>query len=130
MTDLKRKYRALYQYQSRFGSQRHDWHIIGAPGALSFHVTDHGAEHEAKYSTRYSAGLEAHYRQPPDYMADQPPSHDECWVLKCPCWHDGTSTYANERLLPFWLLDPGNHERMFNCLRREAEKRFCKEPTP
>ena len=130
MIDIKRKWRALYQYQSRFGNPKHDWQVIGASGALHFHVTDHGAEHEAKFGQRYSAGLEVHYRQPPDYMAEQPPSHDECWVLKCPCWHDGTSLYAYEHVLPFWLSRPDDHERMFDFLRSEAEERFRKDDAP
>jgi hypothetical protein len=57
-------------------------------------------------------------------MAEQAPSQDKCWLLHCPCWHDGTSLYASETVIPFWLVAPHDHERMFQFLIREYEDRF------
>jgi hypothetical protein len=120
-----RQYRCKYEYSKPFGSPNHVYTVIGARGAMHFHVTDMG-EAKADEWLRYSGGLECHYRAPPSYMADQAPSQDACWLLKCPCWHDGTSLYASERVIPFWLSAPNDHERMFQVLIREYEDRFLK----
>lgn len=116
------KFRCKYEYHKPFGHPTHVWTCIGRHGAVHFHVTDMGEDF--KYGDRYSGGLEVHYRQPPEHMRDQAPSHDKCWLIGCPCWHDGTSLYASETLIPFWLAAPHDHERMFRLLEREYSDRF------
>lgn len=112
------KFRCEYTYNKRFGSPKHCWICIGPKGATHLHISGpHG-------DFGYSAGLEAHYRTPPEYMADQAPSHDDCWVLKAPCWHDGTSLYASEVALPLWLSNPHDHDGIFAWLEREYASRF------
>lgn len=120
------KFRCKYEYSNQFESPNHVWTCIGALGAIHFHVTDMGEKHGEQYGNRYSGGLETHYRSPPDYMKDHAPSHDKCWLLQCPCWHDGTSLYASETLIPMWLAAPNDHERMFRMLEREYVDRFEK----
>lgn len=117
------KYRCKYEYSKPWGSPHHVYTVIGALGAMHFHVNDMGAEKEDPWM-RYGGGLECHYRSAPDYMAEQAPSQDKCWLLCCPCWHDGTSLYASETVIPFWLAAPNDHERMFQFLIREYEDRF------
>ena len=115
------QFRTKYEYTRPFGHGRHDWFVIGARGAIHLHISEPS---DAKYDC--VAGLEFHYRSPPDYMEDQAPSHDVCWVLKCPCWHDGTSLYARETLWPLiegWLRT-GDHEVIFRCLEAEADRIF------
>lgn len=120
------KYRSKYELQDRYGSWQHVWTVIGRHGAIHFHVSDMGEETANKHGLdRYSGGLEVHYRVPPDYMAEDAPSQDNCWLIGCPCWHDGTSLYASEYLIPLWLCDPHNHKRMFEILQREYEDRFA-----
>ncbi len=110
---LPRIYRYQYCLRLFAGNWNHSYEVIGRWGALNFHVTDLGEDYAKKFSSdQYSAGLECHYRTPPSYMADQPPSQDYCWLLKQPCWHDGTSLYALEVLMPFF--DPQNHKPMFS----------------
>lgn len=99
---------------------KHIWTCVGPEFALHFHVTDTGRVGDDR---RYYGWLETHYRQAPDYMADKSPSHFDCWLLKGPCWHDGTSLYADEFLIPFWRQDPDNNERIFALLKREYEQR-------
>jgi hypothetical protein len=117
------KFRCKYTYEKPWGNPQHVYTVLGRHGAMHFHVTDMGEAKEDLW-IRYSGGLEVHYRTPPDYMADAAPSQDKCWLLKCPCWHDGTSLYASERVIPFWLAAPNDHERMFQFLIREYEDRF------
>jgi hypothetical protein len=119
------KYKNEYAYKRRpDGYPEHVWTCIGRKGAMHFHVTDMGEEWEQKGNDRYSGGLETHHRQPPDYMDDQAPGTEDCWLLHGACWHDGTSLYAHERLIPYWLVAPHYHERMFRMLEHEYEERF------
>lgn len=120
---LPDQYRYTYKTTLFAGHWKHDYQLIGRHGGLNFHITDMGDEYAAKYNVdRFSAGLEYHWRVPPDYMADKPPSHDRCWLLKCPCWHDGTSVYAQETLLP--LFDGRDHMRLFMKLAMDANERL------
>ena len=126
MIDLPGRYRYQYRLMLQFGHWVHYYELIGARGGLHFHVSDHGEDYEKKYyGHRMIAGLEIHYRTPPDYMAHQPPSQDECDLLKAACWHDGTSLYAHDVLLP--IFDGRDHEGMFRLLVDEADKRFAGE---
>lgn len=118
------KFRCQYIFETRWGKPNHTWTALGAQGALHLHITDNGEEHAQKYGDRYIGGIEVHYRTPPEYMADDPPSQDECWLLKCPCWHDGSSLQASEIWIPRWLSDPDDHVSMFEYLTRDAVGRF------
>jgi len=108
-----------YTWAKPYGSIRHTWQLVGPRGAIHFHaaVTE-------KYGV--SAGLEIHYMTPPDYMQDQAPSQTKCWLLNCPCWHDGTTLYAEETLWPIFkaMLHSGDHEAIFRFLEQEADSRF------
>ena len=115
---LPREYRYTYKLHLFAGYWNHDYQLVGRHGGLNLHITDMGDNTIG--GERYSTGLEYHYREPPDHMTDQPPSQDECWLLKQPCWHDGTSLYARERYLP--MFDGQNHERMFFALANEFKR--------
>lgn len=118
------KYRCKYEYTKEHLARRHVWTCIGRHGAMHFHVSDMGEEFEKNHGQRYSGGLETHYREPPDYMADHCPSQDKCWLLNQPCWHDGTSLYASETLIPRWLIAPNDHDAVFRMLQMEYDNRF------
>lgn len=108
-----------YTWAKPFNSVRHQWELVGRHGGLHFHasITD---------GYGVTAGLEVHYLTPPDYMRNDPPSQLPCWLLKCPCWHDGTSLYASETLWPMVepMLRSGDHDTIFRILEREADERF------
>ncbi len=117
------KWRAKYEYQVQFGNPVHTWSIVGPASGLHLYITDQGKEYAEKYGDRYSGGIETHYRSPPAYMADDAPSHDNCWLLCCPCWHDGSSLQVTEFWIPFWQSNPNDHDRMFLALIADAEGR-------
>ena len=71
-----------------------------------------------------SGGLEIHYRIPPHYMFQKPPSHDNCWLLKSPCWHDGTSLAVEELWIPLWRNGETSHDLMFSELATQADEYF------
>lgn len=121
--NLFRNYRCKYVWTPNGvgGYEKHHFEVIGARGGLHLHITDLGEE---KQQDRWSAGLEEHWRSPPPYMDDRAPSHDVCWLLHCPCWHDGTSLYAMETLLPLFLQIQATPQMMLQRLCTEAEERF------
>ena len=124
-------YRFKYTYESLHGNATHIWSAVGARGAIHLHITDYGEEHGQKYGQRYSGGIETHWRAPPEYMQDQPPSQDECWLLHCPCWHDGSSLQVSEFWIPRWLASPDDHDAMFALLESEMAGQFeTEDETP
>ena len=52
------------------------------------------------------------------------PQTEKCWLIGGPCWHDGASLYAQETIIPYWLREPDNHERMFRFLEQDYTDRF------
>lgn len=119
MPELSGKYRCKFKIYERFSDWAAMFEIVGAKGGVHYHVSRYK---DTNGSTSYSSGLEFHYRTPPDYMKDKPPSHDECFLLKCPCWHDGTSLYASEVYEPMFLR--GDYSGIFRQMERDAEEKF------
>ena len=113
------RYQCEYRAVLFAGRWRHDYRVICRHGAMNFHWTDMG-EDEGKYPS--SAGLESHYSTPPDYMKDHAPHHSPCPLLGAPCWHDGTSLYATDTLLP--QIRGASLDEAFSILCYEAGKRF------
>ena len=120
---LPRRYRYNYRRWLFAGNWNESYELVGCKGGLHFHVVDLGAEHGEKYGQRFSCGLEMHSRTP--LYGDDPPSHDECWLLKCPCWHDGTSLYAQKTLLP--MQQKMTMDGFFAVLAGEADEHFNRE---
>lgn len=108
-----------YTYSKPFGSERHNWELVGPNGAVSFHTTIVDRE---KYAPK--AGLEFHHRS-----GNDAPSQLNCPLTGGLCWHDGTSLYATESLWPQVEshLSNGDHESVFRILEWEYEKRFESE---
>lgn len=109
--------RFSYSLTRRFGSWRHSYVIEGAPGAIEFHVTENDNEERAY------GGLEMHRATPGE--KDGPPDHAMCLSVSFrPCWHDGTSLYADERLIPRWESSGYDRDDTFAMLLSEYNRRF------
>ena len=96
------------------------WTCVGPKGGvhiLIFESVYHGM-------LRYSGGREVHSKAPFDYAPQSEPSHEQCWLIKCPCWHDGSSLYVSETVVPYWLVDRNNDERMLDFLKKEYRHFF------
>lgn len=119
---MPEKYRCKYTYENRLDNPEHLWTVVGAHAGLHLWIRD-CKRYAKSEDMRYSGGLEIHYRYPPEYMENQPPSHDECFLLKAPCWHDGSSLQASEIWIPRWLMDPHDHDRMFRGLCHDLDTR-------
>jgi hypothetical protein len=78
---------------------RHMWTAIGDKGAI--HIWAEPVPSEGwRWPEEYYGGVEKHSKTPVyDFNSDKP-DHEECWLLKCPCWHDGSSLYFSERIEP------------------------------
>jgi hypothetical protein len=104
------------------GYARHIWQVIGPKGGVHFTANFY------KEGEPPSCGLEFHHSREgrTDYQLGVAPSQSPCWLLGEPCWHDGTSSYANDNLWPMfsgWLQN-GAHEDIFRSLEREYKSRF------
>lgn len=116
---MKMKYRCKYEYANNsIRGEVHTWTVIGPLGGLHLHI------HKYK-DNEYTGGLEIHRRQPSQYQQDDAPSQDQCWLLHCPCWHDGSSLIASEKYIPAWRLDPHDHDGMFAMLCNDADYHFA-----
>jgi hypothetical protein len=115
-------YRCEYRYTpTAYDSILHNWTLIGRWGGLNLRIEEYNP---VMPST--GGGLEIHYRTPPSYIHNEPPHHDNCWLLKCPCWHDETSLAVQERWIPLWNYGATNHKEMFAKLEIQANEYFNK----
>jgi len=95
-TDLN-KIRCEYKLFLRFGAWEHQWSVKDDEFGIHLHITDYRESDNATMKKlEPSGGLEIHYRTPPEGMKGQAPSQDDCWLLRTPCWHDGSSLSAAE----------------------------------
>lgn len=68
-------------------------------------------------------GVEEHRKAPADYQEGEQPSHDKCWLIDCPCWHDGSSLYAD---VFFPILKFEGEEGVYRQLELEYRNRFAR----
>jgi hypothetical protein len=101
----------------RFGEWEYSYELMGAKGGLQLHVS---GPHVFDGGEHWSAGLELHGRAP--LYGNDAPSHDNCWLLNCPCWHEGTSLHAQEHYLPHVLT--GAHDFVFASMVRRADEQW------
>lgn len=115
MSELNNDYNYRYSLTSRFGGWHHRYIIETAHGALELQITEY-PDGLGTSTLEESGGVESHFRSPPDYMAERPPSHHKCDALGGnPCWHDGSSTWAVEHFIPLWKVRSDERE-MFRWL--------------
>lgn len=124
------KYRKEYKMTFPYGTRPHHcWSIVGRHGAKHLHINGYDAMNSR---IEFCGGLETHWRVPPEYMANQAPSQDKCWLLNQPCWHDGTSLYVSESIIPMIEgslrgidgLTANDHAMIFKLLENHMEETF------
>ena len=116
-TDYPSGLNLSYKLKLWCGMWRHSYVIEGAKGAMEFHVSQYRGD-----SNRPTGGLERHSTIPD---GDKAPDNGLCSAVSFrPCWHDGTSLYAEEVLVPQWMECGGDHDYVFNMLLREYHKHF------
>lgn len=97
-----------YKISIRAGREEHIWSLVGERGGI--HVSGWlTAPLSGHYSEpRWIGGIEGHSPIPREYESETP-SHEHCWLLNGPCWHDGSSLQFSEQLAPWF---PGAGEQM------------------
>lgn len=90
----------VWQYKviTREGHDNHTWCLNGPRGGIHVDAweTTGGWRDE-----RWMGGIEAHAP-----IGDGKPSHEHCWLIGKPCWHDGSSLQFSEQIAPY-LTPPG-----------------------
>ena len=105
-----------YTWSKPFCSVRHSWELVGPDGGIHFHAS-------GPHKGSWSCGLEIHKLKGDGKSA---PNNVHCWLMKAPCWHDGTSLYAEETLWPMVeaYLRSGDHDLIFKLLESEYDGHF------
>ena len=111
-------HRAIYELRYRHGMPEHCWSVRGATNGA--HLSIRECEED-----RFCGGIEYHRGTPK--VGDRAPDHDNCWLIRRPCWHDGSSLQVEEYWIPLWLSDPGNHEaillQLIGWMKRQETER-------
>ena len=92
-----------YQKSDKAGSARHTWSLVGPDGGVHIWAQENSEDIALRFGDRYFGGIECHWPAGVDEV-----HHAECWLLKGPCRHDGSSLYFSERIGP--MLSPDNIE--------------------
>ena len=110
----------IWKYETvlRGGHVHHTWALIGDVGAI--HIWGNRTAWESR--PEWIGGIECHYSAAPEYMDPDKPSHDHCWLLGKPCWHDGSSLQFSEGVAPYLpnddTLERRHHEMVTHMLTR------------
>jgi hypothetical protein len=105
---------AVWSYQQTLRGERitHQWSLATKDGGV--HI--HGWRVDGGDWREWMGGVECHWSSAPEWALGDKPSHQHCWLLSAPCWHDGTSLYFSERIadtLPFTdELEDRHHENI------------------
>jgi len=89
-----------YRYETKIepcGFTAHYWILVGPKGGVHIHI------HERMIEEDYFGGVEIHNKTP--IYAGQKPMPN-CWVIGGDCYCDGSSLYARENLIPWFLSVP------------------------
>lgn len=97
------KYKQSYRMYWRFSSWGHSWEMVGEAGAIHVHLSTYLTGKDLRL-WELSGGIELHYRKPPGHLKDRPPSYTDCPLIGL-CWHDGSSLWVTEQIVPNFKLD-------------------------
>lgn len=123
----------FWEYRLSLRSGRypvHTWILSGERGAIHAHCT----RDISNYRQEWLGGIECHYAEPPDYMRDKEPSHELCWLIHKPCWHDGTSLGFSEQIAPYLsshtnAFDESDHTCVLSVMRHWYEANLASADT-
>lgn len=122
----------VYKAVVRGGRVMHLWSLANEDGGI--HISANIIDWQG--SREWIGGCETHYAKCPDYMNPDVPTHEHCWLLGAPCWHDGSSLYFSENVAPMlpnpWDVSPHHmaerhHQAVSYELRYLHRMRFTEE---
>lgn len=99
--------------------------VIGEEGAIHFHLMESSEDSRKAFGERYWGGVEIHSKKQM-YEFSEKPTSDNCWILGCQCWSDGSSLMASERYIPEWEFCQriGDFESLWLSLEHMYRQRF------
>lgn len=89
---LPEKFIWQYRIVLRGGFPEHIWILSSDKGAV--HISARPSEWEKRF--KWIGGIECHWTEPPEWADAEKPSHDHCWILGKPCWHDVNADLSGE----------------------------------
>jgi hypothetical protein len=101
--------------------------VEGDAGAIQFHFMsidsrDPGIARLVSDNGQFmSLGVEMHKK-----TAKGEGNHEHCWLLNAPCYHDGTSLWASETVMPAFIS--GGCDAVYPLLESCYRDRFLTEP--
>lgn len=112
------------RHEVRPDGQQH-YIVIGEEGAIHFHFMKSSKGSQEIFGERYWGGIEIHSKKQMYDWSEQPTS-DNCWILGCQCWSDGSSLMATERYIPEWEFceRTGDFESLWLSLEHMYRNRF------
>lgn len=95
----------VYDYLPPSGDiTRHIWTLVGPNGAVHVWAEPTKPEFTNRWGEAFFGGIEIHSKK--RLYGDGAPDHPDCWLLKCPCWHDGSSLQFSEQVEPTLRRSP------------------------
>lgn len=91
-----------YQIVTRGNRETHTWGLTGPRGGIHVNAWESTGGFRDE---RWYGGIEGHSPVRRDYDSEKP-SHEHCWLIEKPCWHDGSSLQFSEQIAPY-LTPPG-----------------------
>jgi hypothetical protein len=95
-----------------FSEYRHIFAVRKPGAAIHFWV-------EKAFGDRPFGGVELHTSPNPNAASPVSAGRGDCWLLKGPCHHDGSSSMANEKFIP--MFRRCNESGDFDQVYRELE---------
>ncbi|TDQ63605.1 hypothetical protein ATL17_1612 [Maritalea mobilis] len=77
---------------------RHIWFAKSELGGVHIWAIEQDKDWRDRWGERFLGGIEIHSPKP--LYGDCQASHDDCWLLNAPCWHDGSSLQFSEQIEP------------------------------
>ena len=108
--------------RARHGGQHFSIVVLGDEGAIEFHfvtMDDRKYDHAGTFPLS-SMGVEMHKR-----VSESEANRGHCDLAGGPCYHDGTSLWASETVMPAFMS--GGSEAVYPYLERCYRDRFLRE---
>lgn len=127
MTPSELKTKLTRRHEIRPNGEQH-YVVIGDEGAIHFHLMESSEDSRKIFGERYWGGIEIHSKKQMYDWSEQPTS-DNCWILGCQCWSDGSSLMATDWYIPEWEFCQriGDFESLWLSLECMYRKQFIKE---
>ena len=110
-------FRFGYEQHVRAGRIEHLWFLANEAGGVHVSAWPTKPAYEGDRD-RWLGGVECH--SPTSLYGQEKPSHEHCWLLGAPCWHDGSSLQFSEQIAPHMpeheVMEKYHHARVLSIL--------------